>query len=336
MIPRHKMNGRRALVTGGCGFVGRHFVKRLLEDGHDVTVVDDLSTGLAPENWPPQLRVPSRLENHLTFHFADFREFSKEASPDFDLIVHLAAVVGGRLTIEGDPLKVATDLAIDATFFNWTVKQPPRPRKVLYFSSSAVYPISEQTAAHNGSLAEELVQFNEKPFCVPDMTYGWSKLTGEFLAQYAVKSYDLDVVIYRPFSGYGEDQDFAYPFPSIVRRVGRKESPLVVWGSGNQLRDFIYIEDVVGAVFASQSRLQPGEALNLGTGVGTSPRQLAELACRVIGHRAEIINDASKPEGVFARIGNCDAMLEYYQPTTSLERGIEIVHEYQRSSGLVP
>ena len=249
--------------------------------------------------------------------------------------------MGGRLTIEGDPLKVATDLAIDATFFNWIVKQPCAthrhwPPKVLYFSSSAVYPIAEQTAAHNAPLGEGLVAFNEEPFGMPDMTYGWSKLTGEYLAQYAAKNYDIDVVIYRPFSAYGEDQDFSYPFPSIVRRVGRKESPLVVWGSGNQLRDFIYIEDLVSAVFASQSRLRPGDVLNLGSGVGTSLRQLAELACNTIGHRAEIVSDASKPEGVFARVGNCDAMLDYYQPTTSLQRGVEIVHEYQRSMGLVP
>jgi len=329
------MSRRRSLVTGGCGFVGRHFVKRLLEQGDRVTVVDDLSAGLAPQDWPPHLQAPSRFENHLTVHVADFREFCKEASPDFDLIVHLAAVVGGRLTIEGDPLKVATDLAIDATFFNWLVKRPPRPRKVLYFSSSAVYPISRQTAACHGPLAESLVRFDETPLGLPDTTYGWSKLSGEFLAQHAARHYDLDVVIYRPFSGYGEDQDFSYPFPSIVRRVGRKESPLVVWGSGDQLRDFIYIEDVLDAVFASQSRLQPGDVLNLGSGVGTSFKQLAELACNVLGHTTEIVGDTSKPEGVFARVGNCDAMLEHYRPTTSLQHGIETVYEYQHAQGLL-
>jgi GDP-L-fucose synthase len=328
------MSKPNALVSGGCGFVGRHFVKWLLEHGHRVTVVDNLSTGLAPERWPAPVSVSPCYQDNVTFHFVDFRDFAREVSADYDLIIHLAAVVGGRMTIEGDPLSVATDLAIDATFFNWVVKQRPMPRKVLYFSSSAAYPISEQTATHNQPLGEDLIDFHGK-LGLPDMTYGWSKLTGELLARHAAESYGLNVVIYRPFSGYGEDQDFTYPFPSIIRRVARRESPIVIWGSGQQLRDFIYIEDIIDAVFASEHLLNPGAALNLGSGVGISFRHLAELACEVIGHQAEIINDASKPEGVFARVANCDRMLQYYRPVTSLARGIQIVYEYQSQAGLV-
>jgi nucleoside-diphosphate-sugar epimerase len=195
----------------------------------------------------------------VTFHFADFRDYAKEASADFDLVVHLAAVVGGRMTIEGDPLAVATDLAIDATLFNWLVKQKQTARKLLYFSSSAAYPIGEQTQANNRPLAEELIDFDSFQLGMPDMTYGWSKLTGEFLARHAAEKYGLNVVTYRPFSGYGEDQDFTYPFPSVVRRVGQGEAPIIVWGSGEQLRDFIYIDDAVEAVFASADKLQPAQ-----------------------------------------------------------------------------
>lgn len=325
----------RALVTGGCGFVGRHFVRRLLERDYEVTAVDDLSTGLDPAAWPRHLRVTPEQSGRFTFHQGDFRDFARESSADFDLIVHLAAVVGGRLVIEGDPLLVATDLAIDATFFNWVVKQAPLPRKVLFFSSSAVYPIGDQLPSHHRPLAETLVDFNRGTLGMPDMTYGWSKLTGEFLAGFAARTYGLDVVTYRPFSGYGEDQDFTYPFPSVIRRVGNRESPITVWGSGRQLRDFIYIEDVIDAVFASQEKLTPGEALNLGSGIGTSFVELAEAAGKVIGHNAEIITDPSKPEGVFARVADCERMRRYYTPTTSLERGIEIVHEYQKAEGLV-
>lgn len=328
------MNGRTALVTGGCGFVGRHFVKWLLEHDYQVTVVDDLSTGLSPERWPLHLRVPNGKLKQVTFRIGDFRDYTKEVSPDFDLIVHLAAVVGGRMIIEGAPLHVATDLAIDATLFNWIVKIRPMPRKVMFFSSSAAYPVSEQTPTHNRPLSEDMIDFDRK-LELPDMTYGWSKLTGEFLASFAAKQYGLDIVIYRPFSGYGEDQDFNYPFPSVIRRVARGESPIVVWGSGNQLRDFIYIDDVVNAVFASYNKLKPGEALNLGSGVGTSFRQLAEAACKVIGHKAEVVNDASKPEGVFARVANPNRMFKYYRPETSPERGIEIVHAYQQQAGLL-
>jgi len=328
------MAGPTALVTGGCGFVGRHFVKRLLGKGYTVSVVDDLSVGLAPADWPDHLRPGPDEADRMRFHNEDFRSFVRGSSADFDLIVHCAAVVGGRMTIEGDPLKVATDLAIDADLFNWSVKTRPMPRKVIYFSSSAAYPIKLQTSSYNLTLREDLIAFDDR-LAMPDMTYGWSKLTGEYLAEFAARSYGLDVVSYRPFSGYGEDQDFSYPFPSILRRVGRKESPIVVWGSGDQKRDFIYIEDIVDAVFASYDKLKPGEALNLGSGEGTSFRELALLAGKVIGHAATVVNDPTKPEGVFARVGECSRLLKWYRPTTPLAEGIRLTHAYQRRNGLL-
>lgn len=328
------MSNPRALVTGGCGFVGRRFVRWLLQHGYEVTVVDDLSTGLDPEQWPAHLRVTGADRERLHFVRQDFRQWVAGASGSWDTIVHLAAVVGGRLTIEGDPLAVATDLAIDAMFFNWVVRQTPKPRRVLYFSSSAAYPIHLQTPEHNVRLSEDMIRFDEH-LGTPDMTYGWSKLTGEFLAQYAARTYGLHVVSFRPFSGYGEDQDFSYPFPSVIRRVARGESPIVVWGSGRQSRDFIYIDDCVEAAFASLEHLAPGDALNLGSGVGTTFADLARRAAALLGHEAEIVNDPTKPEGVFARVGDCTRMLEIYRPRVSLDEGIRRVIDYQRRSGFL-
>jgi len=323
------MSKAKALVTGGCGFVGRHMVKALLSQDYQVTVVDNLSTGVEPDLWPVHLRIPKLKANNFTFVNANFRSYVRNAEPDFDLICHLAAVVGGRMTIDGDPLAVATDLAIDADLFNWVVGSI-RPRKLLYFSSSAAYPISLQGAQLNRPLSEDLISFGDS-IGVPDMTYGWSKLTGEFLAGFAVQKYGLDVVIYRPFSGYGEDQAFTYPFPSIVRRVAQRESPVVVWGSGEQLRDFIYIDDAVEAALIAKDQIAPGDALNLGSGVGTSFRRLAEITCEVLGHKAPVVNDPTKPEGVFARVGDCQRMLSYYKPKVTLKEGIERTHEYQAS-----
>ena len=97
-------------------------MRRLVGMGVNTTVVDDLSTGIRPEAWPQHLRVVPG--DHCEFWYADIRDFMRERSADFDLIMHCAAVVGGRLTIDGDPLRVATDLAIDADFFNWVVKAP--------------------------------------------------------------------------------------------------------------------------------------------------------------------------------------------------------------------
>jgi GDP-L-fucose synthase len=316
------MNSKTALITGGCGFVGRHFAKALLQRGWRVTIVDDLSTGLPVERWPEGVALSESERKRAHVHIGDFRQWVREFDADFGLVVHLAAVVGGRLTIEGDPLAVATDLSIDATLFNW-VTRGARPDQVLYFSSSAAYPINLQQSNDNQRLAEHLIEFTGSTVGLPDMTYGWSKLTGEFLAQFAVKKYGLNVVSYRPFSGYGEDQDFSYPFPSIVGRAARLESPIVVWGSGDQTRDFIHIDDVVAAVFASCDRLATGDALNLGSGEATSFRRLAELACQVAGYSTAVICDTNKPEGVFARVADPTKMHRFYRPTISVRMGLE-------------
>ena len=106
----------------------------------------------------------------------------------------------------------------------------------------------------------------------------------------------------------------------------------MVWGSGDQMRDFIYVDDAVEAALLSMHSLSPGEALNLGSGVGTSFRKLARIVCGVLGHSAEIVNDSSKPEGVFARVGDCRRMLAIYTPVVSLTEGIERTHKFLSSN----
>ena len=177
-------------------------------------------------------------------------------------------------------------------------------------------------------LGESLVTFNTRRLGRPDATYGWSKLSGEYLAHVAVEKYGLDVKIYRPFGGYGEDQDFAYPFPSIIRRVLQGEDPVVVWGSGDQQRDFIHIDDVVEGVLSTVDRLMPGEVLNLGTGRGVSFKELANMACDILKHPAKVINDATKPEGVYRRVADPYKFRNMYEPKVWLEQGILRVGQY--------
>src|SRR5208282_23435 len=204
------------------------------------------------------------------------------------------AVVGGRLKIEGDPLAVATNLAIDADFFNW-IARGKKPKRVIYFSSSAVYPVELQERNRHCALSEALVDLNHHRFSLPDQTYGFAKFAGELLAKQAVEKYGVDVVIYRPFSGYGTDQALDYPFPAIIQRVKNHENPLTIWGSGDQERDFIHIDDIVEAVLATYDKLEPGSTLNLGTGIPTSFRSLVRRAARIAGYSSKIVTDATKP-----------------------------------------
>ena len=294
----------KVLVTGGAGFVGRHCIGRLLTRGDEVHCVDPivpLTGGLPPEQWP--FFKPRDYKN---FHFyqEDCRTwFQRVRDTDFDYAFHLAAVVGGRMMIEHNPLAVADDLSIDAEYWQWAVRA--RPRKSLCFSSSAAYPINFQRRDHHVLLKEDMISF-DLDIGMPDMSYGWAKLTCEYLAQLAYQKHELKSVCYRPFSGYGEDQDNSYPFPSICKRVlgHRGEKTLTVWGSGRQLRDFIHIEDCVDEIFATMDRIDNASALNLSTGIYTSFIDFARMAAALCGYHPDVGGMSDKPEGVFARGGD--------------------------------
>ena len=291
------------LITGHRGFVGRHFVRELY-DGNLLTGID------------------VRDGN-------DARDFFRRDDRRFDLVIHLAAVVGGRATIEGEPLKVAVDLAIDAELFQWALRT--RPGRIVYYSSSAAYPVELQrrptrirpgqggvpTLHENRLREDDIVPGAARQ---PDLTYGWAKLTGEELARHA-EAEGLRVQVFRPFSGYGEDQDDDYPFPAIAARARRREDPLAVWGSGMQARDWIHIDDVVAATLAAVEQDVSGP-VNLCTGRATKFVDLARMFADEAGYRPEIETMMAAPQGVAWRVGDPGKMLQFYRPRVELEDGI--------------
>jgi GDP-L-fucose synthase len=319
----------RALVTGGAGFVGRHLCKYLLDAGWDVVCVDPIverTGGIKPENWP--LYNPYDYKN-FTYINQDCREYFKK-NENFDYTFHLAAMVGGRLMIEYDPLAVAEDLAIDADFFRYCLRT--KPKKIVFFSSSAAYPISLQTRDNQVLLDEDMIDFDTK-LGMPDLSYGWAKLTGEYLARLAHVNYGLSTVCYRPFSGYGEDQDLTYPFPSICRRAiefeGAKE--LTVWGTGDQSRDFIHITDCVRFVMESMDKVDNGDAINLSTGRKTTFKEFAKIAANAVGYDPVVIGTSDRPEGVFARVGGRKLQDKLNLiPSVTFEEGVSKGVAYQK------
>ena len=277
----------KILITGHKGFVGRNFIKALPDS--DITGID-LKDG------------------------NDCRDFFKTNSEQFDLVIHLAAIVGGRATIEGEPLSVATDLSIDAEFFNWV--QKTKPVNVVYFSSSAAYPIELQETHRLNRLAEYDLNLNAVKN--PDLTYGWAKLTGEYLAQFVT---DSKMFIFRPFSGYGSDQDSDYPFPSFIDRALTKADPFDIWGDGEQVRDFIHIEDIVQAVLWHVQTGYIG-TFNLCSGFPTSFNELAKMVCEEAGIDPEFNHIITKPTGVQYRVGDPHLSHQYFRPQISLREGI--------------
>jgi nucleoside-diphosphate-sugar epimerase len=284
-----KKKNNHVLITGNAGFIGRHFEAYHKAQG-DVVVGLDIKNG------------------------KDCRDYFRIVKAKFDLVIHCAAIVGGRETIENEPLAVATDLSIDAEMFNWAVKTG-QPR-VVYFSSSAAYPIVYQKyipVMHDWRLHEGDIELD----CIqnPDMTYGWAKLTGEYLAQFA-RQKGVAVHVFRPFSGYGEDQDLCYPFPALAKKVKENPESVEVWGNGTQVRDFIHVDDIVGAV-STAVKLGIEGPVNLCSGVGTSFNWLAAtMGAKNIVHRTD------KPVGVMYRVGDNKKLSAFYTPKVSLEEGI--------------
>ena len=336
------------LVSGGCGFVGRNMVKRLLKTTSDrVFDVDDLSIGTHPEKWLPGFSSKKNEDleifgddERLLFWKGDFRDFlfylrenprflQEKYQLEFDTfsdVYHFAAIVGGRSKIEGDPMMVALDLSIDAEFFYWVTRH--KPDRVLYPSSSAAYPVSLQTDDGAVSLKESDIDFKGN-LGTPDMTYGWSKLTGEFLAQIAAKHYGVSVVCIRPFSGYGEDQDLSYPIPAIAARAARHEDPFEVWGTGQQGRDFVHIEDVHDFIQILMENVSDGSAYNIGSGRLLSFIEIIEVFCKIAGYKPQIKQLLDKPVGVHSRYANMDFVTEKFgwKPKISVEEGMRKVYE---------
>jgi nucleoside-diphosphate-sugar epimerase len=285
-------DGMKILITGDAGFVGRAFHRQLDDKNHEITGID-LVNG------------------------KEVRHFFATDSTQFDMVIHLAAIVGGRMTIEGNPLSVASDLAIDADMFQWALRT--RPKHIVYFSSSAAYPIFLQRLQYQQKLRE--IDINLEHIRTPDFTYGWAKLSGEMLASYA-RAEGLKVTVLRPFSGYGSDQALDYPFPSFIERAKRKADPFEVWGRGTQVRDFVHIDDVVGATFAAV--INDVKTMNICSGRPTSFIELAEMVMLQAGYLAPIKNNLDAPIGVEYRVGDPTRMLEVYEPKISLEEGIAL------------
>jgi len=275
----------KILITGSEGFVGKYF-KQKLQD-HDLTCID-IKKGV------------------------DCRAFFKVVDTQYDLVIHLAAIVGGRESIEGRPLAVADNLSIDSEFFQWCLKT--QPHKVVYFSSSAAYPTYLQDY-ESTRLKESNIDWLDGRG-IPDMTYGWSKLTGEYLSQFVE-----NVHIFRPFSGYAWDQDSTYPFPMYVTRALHKKQEFEVWGPGTQTRDFIHMTDVVNAVMVAVEENVQGPT-NLGWGRSTSFLELAQMSMDAVGYQQKIVTRPDKPVGCMHRVSDNTKLLSFYTPKITLEQGI--------------
>ncbi len=344
------------LITGACGFVGRNLVRSLLSDFEELWLVDDLSTGKHPDTWLPQFlpgaegsgvrpRIYTAGGQTVRFFEADVISLlgpsigigatgpSGEVDwPHFAEAYHLASIVGGRKKIEEEPLVVGLDLAIDSVFFMWASKTQAIGR-LLYASSSAAYPIDLQGEDGSVPLKETFIDIPNARIGMPDLTYGWSKLTGEFLTHLLAQGDGVPACCVRPFSGYGEEQDTTYPVPAIAARAAAREDPLVVWGSGQQSRDFVHIDDCIVAMRCAIEKVEDGSGINIGSGKPTTFLEVAATYARLAGYEPEVKGTGEGPVGVHARYADVETARARlgWEPTITLEEGLGRVLAVQES-----
>ncbi len=288
----------KAFITGDAGFVGRHLRAALAaREGVEVFGCD------------------------LKYR-ADCRAwFLGEAH--FDLVIHAAAVIGGRARIDREPLATAENLELDAAMFRWAART--RPGRVVYLSSSAVYPTYLQQGGLYRHPMDQLTEDRGGPgrSGLPDQTYGWSKLVGEHLAAQLTETAGVPVTVVRPFSGYGPDQDLDYPFPAFLARARAREDPFEIWGDGEQLRDFIHIGDLTAAILAAVDAGVDGP-VNICTGRPTRFRELADMICTEVGYTPRFAPQPFAPQGVRYRVGSPARLHGIYRPRISLEEGVRM------------
>jgi nucleoside-diphosphate-sugar epimerase len=280
------------LLTGHRGFIGRHLHAAMEARGWDVDGIE-----LEPRH-------------------SDTLDLFRYSTDVYDLAIHCAAVVGGRASIDGSPLGVATNLALDSWYMRWLARSYI-PRAV-YFSSSAAYPTALQQPGEIHRLVEDDINY-EQPGR-PDATYGLAKLTGEQLCQYA-EAEGTQMTILRPFSGYGADQADCYPFPAFIARAKARQDPFEVWGDGGSTRDWIHVDDLVGATLAAVDQDVRGP-VNLGWGRATSFDELAGYVTQAAGYSPRIKHVSTAPQGVHHRVCDPKRMLAFYDPKVTLEEGI--------------
>lgn len=284
----------KTLIFGGCGCVGRHLVHWFGKNSRqsEVTIIDDLSEGIFPDEWPDYILKPPKLR----FFKSDLTDFIKTSDEKFDLVIHAAAIIKGRKNIEKGS-DIIKNISLDALFL-WYIIQT-KPSCSVYMSSSAVYPSRLQCGKRKLKETDFIYGFDS-----PDAMYGVSKQGAESVIHEIRNLHKLKILCPRPFSGYAPDQSLDYPFPSIIRRASFKEDPLFVWGSGYQSRDFIHLDDVADSIMRAvihEPQLQT--SFNIGTGKATNFWTLAKKAAKAAGYSPKI-RAIGGPEGVYFRVAD--------------------------------
>lgn len=287
------------LITGGAGFIGTTVVNTLLEHGHTVRVVDDLSAGKRD-------RVPVEAQ----FFEGDIRNVDAMTNycEDVDIIVHLAAVPRVQFSIE-HPI-ISHDVNVNGTLAVLEAAKRAGVKRIIHASSSSVY----------GD--QDILPLSVDAVPTPKSPYALHKYVNEVYMKLWAELYGLETISLRFFNVYGPHLDPDGPYALVIGKFlqqRKNNQPLTITGDGEQTRDFTHVIDVTAAIMkaAEAEHLGKGEVCNVGSGTQTSVRSLAGL----IGGEVAYLPPRIEPKHTQADISHTKTLLGW-TPTISLEEGI--------------
>ncbi|HKS05499.1 MAG TPA: GDP-mannose 4,6-dehydratase [Gemmatimonadaceae bacterium] len=320
----------RYLITGGAGFIGSHLAERLVNEGNDVWVIDDLSTG--------SITNIDALEGKPNFHFRLGSVLDEELVGPMvdrvDFVFHMAAAVGVKLIVTNPVRTIETNIRGSEVVLQAAAR---KSKPVMIASTSEVYgkgvkvPFSEDDDLRLG------------PTTKSRWGYACSKAIDEYLALAYVRERELPVLIARLFNTVGPRQTGRYGMvvPTFVRQ-GMRGEPITVYGDGEQQRCFADVADVVEAVLRlSKTPDAHGQVFNVGSDREISINGLAKLVCDATGGKSKIQHvpySEAYDEGfedLMRRIPDVRKLerVTGYRPQTTIERIVERVLEWERAHG---
>jgi GDP-L-fucose synthase len=289
----------RALVTGGGGFLGSRLVERLEADGHDVFVA-------------------RRRDYDLTSMEAAARLFD-EARPD--LVFHLAAEVGGIGANRANPGRYwFANLMMGAHVLEQA--RLHEPQKLVVAGTVCSYPKFTAVPFNEDELWNGFPEETNAPYGVAKKAI----LVGAqaYREQYGVRTaYLLPANLYGPGDNF--DLETSHVIPALIRKMVDSKGEVVLWGDGSPSREFLYVDDCVDGLVLAAERYDDAQPVNLGTGVETTIRELAETIAVLTGFEGEIVWDASMPNGQPRRSLDASRAAELFgfRARTPLREGLE-------------
>jgi nucleoside-diphosphate-sugar epimerase len=291
----------KILITGGAGMIGSNLVKRLVKEGNEVFIIDNLWRGklsyLNDETGKPVIPIDTHFFN------LDLRipGIADDIVPKADYIIHLADIVAGiDYVFNNQGLLFRENILINSNTISSVRKHSDQLKGFIYAGTACSFPLTRQNSLNVIPLRED-----DLYPALPESAYGWSKLMGQYETELLGKETGIPVCNLIFHNVYGSPCDFgerSQVIPALIRKaVNYPKEPFSVWGSGEQGRAFIHVNDVVNGIYLALQKGFGRGIIQLGPAVCTSIKKIAETIVAISGKEIEIQYDTSKPEGNKAR-----------------------------------